>query len=223
MKQVFVSIGRMVASVDNKLDNAFLNMERKVCGGKTVDEQLDRVDAKIVSVIKDTPKIKTNWFSRKPKVVEVVEVPFYQKVLTEVEANKQKVVKEVVVPAPKAQSNSPFKPCSDRKEKKTETSREVVQAIPLTKVCTCCGENIPVEANFCPMCRAQLVIAVAKLGPAPITGCKVKGMPPVKINPATKRTLGQRIKTTLTTDLKVVFKPMAKVNTTRSNYYGNHN
>lgn len=51
-----------------------------------------------------------------------------------------------------------------------------VKAIPITMKCSSCGETIPKEAHFCPMCKTQLVIPIAKLSTSPLA-VKVLGMP----------------------------------------------
>ena len=225
MRQSLVSVKDMAIAANKKLEDAFINAERKICGGKTIDEKLGSALGSAKVKVIESAKTSRSWFARKPKPKTIEESPEYMRILAEVEtemkmereeaklriAKKAEGPKEpIVVEEPKVNIITPFTPCKDTFNRKPASVKKV-QAIRTTIYCPFCKEVIPAEAHFCPHCRGQIVVPVAKLKGAPETACKIKGMPPVNINPAPKRTLGQQIKTALTTDVKVAFKPMAKV------------
>jgi hypothetical protein len=176
MKRSVTAIKNVFIGLDTKFETACLNLERKVCGGNTVDEQLDKLDTKVV----------------------------------EVSVSAAKHTKAAVASIP-----SPFTLCTDtfsRKPVAPKPQPVVVQAIPTTQSCKHCEETIPVDAGFCPMCEEQLIVPVAKCGPAPATACKVSGWAPgIQVEAPVKRSLGNRIKETLTTPMSLLAKPFAKV------------
>ena len=199
MKKAFLSLGKVISGLDSKFDEACLKLERKVCNGSTVDEKLDLVDAKVVSVCTEVPTTGKRIAGR-TKEQSGMAVVAVQDTAKKVVAKVSKVSKPAA---------TPFQKCTD-----TPVTHKVVpkvQAIPTTMYCPFCKETLPLEACFCPHCRGQIVVPAAKLGPAPITACKIKGMPPVSVKAPAPVSLGQRIKLALTTDISLLTKPMAKV------------
>lgn len=236
MKAAVTAIKNVFIGIDTKFDNACLNLERKVCNGHTVDECIESI--KIPKITKSKPSQKKSWFKKKDKPT-VQQSPEYLRALAEVEVEmreekalaiaqkKAKTPFTPVVQQPAAPIPTPA-PVHVRKEstkitpdsipgffskckEATRVTPTVVKAIPVTQYCPFCRETMPVEAHYCPHCAGQIIVPIAAIGPAPITACKIKGMPPVSIGPAPKRSLGDRIKSSLNMDVRVAFKPMAKV------------
>lgn len=84
-----------------------------------------------------------------------------------------------------------------KKDEPVETKKTLhkVDAIPVAQKCTTCGEQVPVEANFCPMCRTQLKVPNARVSNTPpVTAAKVVGIGPKKIIPPTKKSFINKIK-----------------------------
>lgn len=260
MKNAVTTIKNVIVTANNKFEATLLNAERKVCGGKTIDESLAKIQDKTKSNVK-------SLFSRKPKGPQYD--PQYLRILAEVETEmklEREMAKEILAkrtaskPAPKpvvkpavkqivkqtikpvvkdTQSCScckseipkeatfcpicrrqfkavtqsihptPFRKCTDTFTRKPATTPQIVKAIPTTQVCSC-GNEIPLEASFCPMCRKQLVIPKAVCKPAPMTACKIKGWAPAVKVVAQPMTLSQKIKTTLNTNVRLLVTPTVK-------------
>jgi hypothetical protein len=179
MKKALVSLGNVFLGLNDKFDNACLSLERKVCNGSTIDESLDVLDGKVIDVT--------------VKACKPVKKISFKKLLPKVKASA-KVEKEVVSPA----VPTPFTKCTSTPVV-VKRPKLRMKAIPLTQYCPFCREVIPTEAHFCPHCAGQIIIPMAKCGPAPITACKIKGITPHKIHTAinNKPSLTSRIKSVL--------------------------
>lgn len=53
MKKAIKSLTAVLVATDKRFEEACINLEKKVCGGKTIDEKLNNIDNKVISFIKD--------------------------------------------------------------------------------------------------------------------------------------------------------------------------
>ena len=228
-KKAVVAIKNVFVGLDSKFDEACIGLERKVCGGSTVDEKLEAVSSKVsVKVIesgKSTKEKVGGWFKRQPKQT-IENDPRYIKALAEATAELaaekrqpvQKVVKHAVkhtsTPVVTVENKStrpagtPFQKCESKPVKKLQK----VEPIRTTMYCPFCREVIPVDAHFCPHCRGQIVVPVAVIKPMPINpnAAEKNGLGATLKTPG-KESISHKIARFMTADVRTLNIPMANI------------